>query len=114
MRGSVSECLSMRELNTPLGLYLKKLGECTRGGARHNSHRAVGEGGPQEPLALGRPTCGVGRPQGGPLDAPLWPGDSSMVINFENMVHGQGLLENMSKLFFPKDFKTQKIFLVFL
>ena len=57
----------------------------------------------------------VGRPQGGPPSAPLWPGDSSTVMNFENMVHGQKLLEKMSKLFFPKDFETLKIFfLVFL
>ena len=80
---------SMRAHHPSLGLYLKNLGECTRGRARHNGIVAVGEGGAQEPLALGRPTCGVGRPQGGPHGAPLWPGDSSTVINFENMVHGQ-------------------------
>ena len=58
VRGSVSGCLSMRELNTPLGLYLKKLGECTRGETSHNGQVAVGKGGAQELLALGRPAPG--------------------------------------------------------
>ena len=51
------------ELITPLSASIwTKLGECTWGGARHNGQEAVGEGGAQEPLALGQPTCGVGRP----------------------------------------------------
>ena len=58
--------VSMRAHHPSLGLYLKNLGKCTRGRARHNDQEAVGEGVAQEPLALGRPTCGVGRPQGGP------------------------------------------------
>ena len=86
---------------------------CTRGEASHNSQVAVGEGRAQEPLALGRPTCGVGRPQGGPPGAPLWPGDSSMVINFKNMVHDQKFARKDVQIIFPKGLKTQKIFLVF-
>ena len=91
------------------------MGDGTRGGARHNGQVAVGEGGAQEPLALGRPTCGVGRPQGGPPGgvgrpqggppgAPLWPGDSSTVINFENMVHGQKFARKDVQIIFPKGF----------
>ena len=45
---------------------------------------------------------------------PLWPGASSTVKNFENMVHGQKFARKYVQIiFFPKDFKTQKIFLVF-
>jgi len=82
--------------------------------AGQNGYVAVGEGGAQEPLALGRPACGVGRPQGGPPGASIWPGDSSTVINFENMVLGQKFARKDVQNIFPKDFKTQKIFLVFL
>ena len=97
MRGSVSECVSMRELNKPLGLYLKKLGECTRGETSHNGQVAVGKGGAQELLALGRPA-------GGPPGAPLWPGASSTVKNFENMVHGQKFAKKDVQIIFPKGF----------
>ena len=82
--------------------------------AGHNGYGAVGEGGAQEPLALGRPTCGVGRPQGGPPGAPLWPSASSTVKFFENMVHGQKFARKDVYIIFPKGLKTQKIFLVFL
>ena len=67
----------------------------------------------QEPLALGRPSCRVGRPQGGPPGAPLWPGESSTAINFENMVHGQKFARKDVQIIFLKNFKTQKIFLAF-
>ena len=67
----------------------------------------------QEPLTLGRPTCGVGRPQGGPPGAPLRPGASSMVKFFENMVHGQMFAQKDVHIIFSKGLKTQKIFLVF-
>ena len=77
---------------------------CTRGEASHNGQVAVGKGGAQEPLALGWPTCGVGRAQGGPLGAPFWPVAFSTVKNFENMVHGQSLLENEVQIIFPKGF----------
>ena len=60
----------MRAPHPSLGLYLRILDECTRGGARNNGQVAIGKGGAQEPLALGRLTCGVGRPQGGPPGAP--------------------------------------------
>ena len=43
--------------------------------------------GAQEPLAQGRPTCGVGQPQGGPPGAPLGPDSIVTVTNFENLVH---------------------------
>ena len=72
--------------------------------AGHNGHVAVGEGGAQEPLALGRPTCGVGRPQGGPPSVPLWLGDFSTVINFENMVHGQKFARKDVQIIFPNGF----------
>jgi len=36
----------------------RELCECTRGETRHNSQVAAGEGGAQEPLALGRPAPG--------------------------------------------------------
>ena len=98
------ECVSMRELNTPLGLYLKKLGECTRGGARHNGQVAVGEGGAQDLLVLGRLNCGVGRPQGGHLGAPLWPDASSTVMNFGNILHGQKFAQKDVQIIFPKGF----------
>ena len=57
------------------------------------------------------PTCGVGRPQGGPLGAPLWPGDSSTVINFENMVHGQKFArKDVQIIFFQRILKLRKYF----
>ena len=86
---------------------------CTRGEAGHNGYRAVGEGGAQEPLALGRPTCGIGRPHGGPPGVPLRSGASSTVKFFENMVHGQKFARKDVHIIFPKGLKTQKIFLVF-
>ena len=47
------------ELITPLLASIwRKLGECIRGGARHNGQEAVGEGGAQEPWALGRLALG--------------------------------------------------------
>ena len=104
----------MRALHPSLGLYLRILDECTRGGARNNGQVGVGKGGAQEPLALGRPTCGVGRPHGGPPGAPLRPIASSTVENFETMVHGQKFARKDVKIIFPKGLKTQKIFLVFL
>ena len=103
----------MRAHHPSLGLYLKNLAECTGEGARHNSQEAVGEGGAQEPLALGRPTCGVGRPKRGPPGAPLRPGASSTVKFFGNMVHGQKFARKDVHIIFPKGLKTQKIFLVF-
>ena len=82
--------------------------------ADHNGHGAVGEGGAQEPLALGRPTCGIGRPQGGPPGAPIWPDSLSMVIYFETLMHVQNFARKDVQNNYPKDFETQKIFLVFL
>ena len=98
--------VSMRAPHPFLGLYLKKLGECTQGGARHNGQVDVGKDGAQEPLALGRP-------QGGPPSAPLRPSASSTVKFFENMVHGQKFALKDVQIIFPKGLKTQKIFLVF-
>ena len=94
----------MRAHHPSLSLYLKEFGECTRGRAMHNVQVAVGEGGAQEPLVLGRPTCGVGRPQGGPPGAPLWPDASSTVMNFGNMVHGQKFARKDVQIIFPKGF----------
>ena len=96
--------VSMRAHHPSLGLYLKNLGECTRGRARHNGQVTIGEGGAQEPLSLGRPTCGVGRPQGGPLVPPLWSCASSTVKKFENMVHGQKFALKDVQNIFPKGF----------
>ena len=72
--------------------------------AGHNGHVAVGEGGAQEPLALDRPTYGVGQPQGGPPGAPLWPEASSTVMNFGNMVHDQKFTQEDVQIIFPKEF----------
>ena len=95
--------LSVRAQHALLGLYLKD----------QMWHAPVGEGRAQEPLALGWPTCGAGRPQGGPPGAPLRPGASSTVKFFENMVHGQKFARKDVHIIFPKGLKTQKIFLVF-
>ena len=103
--------VSMRAPHPFLGLYLKKLGECTQGGARHNGQVDVGKDGAQEPLALGRPQ--VGRPLGGPPGAPLWPGASSTVKNFENSVHGQSFARKDVQTYFPKDLKLRKYFWYF-
>ena len=78
--------------------------------AGHNGHVAVGEGGAQELLALGRPTCGVGRPQGGPPGAPLGPGSFVTVTNFENLVHVQNLLEKIFKIIFQRILKLRVYF----
>ena len=61
---------------------------------------------------VGRPVGSAG-PKVGPAGAPLWPGDTSMVINFENMVHDRKFVRKDVQIIFPMDFKTQKIFLVF-
>ena len=45
--------------------------------------------------------------------APLWPGASSTVKFFENMVHGQKFARKDVHIIFRKGLKTQKIFLVF-
>ena len=103
----------MKAHHPSLGLYLKNLGGCTRGDARHNGQVAVGEGGAQVLLALGRPTCGVGRPQGGPPGAPLWPVASSTVINFENMVHGQKFARKDVQIIFQRILKLRKYFWYF-
>ena len=62
----------------------------------------------------------VGRPMGsaGPRVSPLVP-PFGLVIpqqlsSLKIWCMAKSLLEKMSKLFFPKDFKTQKIFFVFL
>ena len=86
---------------------------CTPWETGQNGQVAVRKGGAQEPLLLGRPTCGVGRPPVGPPDSQLLPDASSMVLNFENVVHDQSLLERDVQVYSPKDFKTQKIFLVY-
>ena len=59
--------------------------------------------GAQEPLAQGRPTCGVGQPQGGPPGASLRPSASSTVKFFENMVHCQKFARKDVYIIFPKD-----------
>ena len=83
--------------------------------AGHNGYGAVGEGGAQEPLALGRPTYGVGRPQGGPPGAPLRYGSSSTVKFFENMVHGQKFARKDVQIIFPKGFQnSENIFGLFV
>ena len=61
----------------------------------------------------------VGRPVGsvGPKVGPLVPSFSLMLpqwlSSLKKWCMAKNLLEKMSTLFFPKDFKTQKIFLVF-
>ena len=86
---------------------------CTLGEAGRKGHRAVGEGGAPEPLPLVRPTCGVGRPQGGPLGAPLWPVASSTVRNFENMVHRQKFARKYFQINFQRIMKLKKYFWYF-
>ena len=104
----------MRAPHPSLGLYLRILDECTRGGARHNDQVAVAKGGAQEQLALGLPPVGSAGPRVGPL-VPLF---GQVLPQWSKTLKiwctAKSLLEKMSKLFFPKDFKTQKIFLVFL
>ena len=78
--------------------------------AGHNGYGAVGEGGACPTVTWGQ----VGRPHGGPAGSPLWPGISSTVKYFENVVHGQSLLEKMFKFIFQKISKLRKMFLVFL
>ena len=46
----------------------------------------------------------VGRPQGGPLGAPVWPDASSTVMNFGNMVHGLKFARKDDQIIFPKGF----------
>ena len=86
---------------------------CTRGEASHNGYGAVGEGGAQEPSALGRPTCGIGQPQGGPPSAPLRTGASSTDKFFENMVHDQKFARKDVQIIFPKGLKLKKYFCYF-
>ena len=112
--GSVSEGVSMRASHPPLGLYLKEFGRVHPRKSQAQRSGTVGEGGAQEPLALGRPTCGVGRPQGGPPVSPFDLVIPQQLSSLKICCTAKSLLEKMSKLFFPKDFKTQKIFLVFL
>ena len=92
----------MRASHPPLGLYLKEFGRVHPRKSQAQRSGTVGEGGAQEPLALGRPTNGVGRPQGRPPGAPLWPGDSTTVKNFGNMVHGQKFARKDVQIIFPK------------
>ena len=68
--------------------------------AGHNGYGAVGEGGACPTVTWGQ----VGRPHGGPAGSPLWPGISSTVKNFENMVHGQKFARKHVQIIFPKGF----------
>ena len=104
VRGSVSECVSMRELNTPLGPYLKRRWRVHQRRCKPQWLWSRWRRWAQEQLALGRPTCGVGWPKGGPPGAPLRPGASSMIKFFENMVHGQKFARKDIQLIFPKGF----------
>ena len=109
MRGCESE-ESEHESSSPLSRPLFK-GKMARAPWKRPATIAME---PLEKVGPAQRSPRVGRPHGGPAGSPLLPGISSTVKYFETLVHGQSLLENMSKLFFPKDFKTQKIFLVFL
>ena len=114
VRGSVSECVSMRELNTPLGPYLKRRWRVhqRRGKPQRlwSRWRRWGPGavGPGSADLWGRP------PQGGPPSAPFGLVLPQWLSSLKIWCTAKSLLDKVSKLFFPKDFKTQEIFLVFL
>ena len=108
VRGSVSECVSMRELNTPLGLYLKE---------RWRVHHGRGR-----PQRLWSRWIKWGPPNGhlGPADlwgrpAPWW---ARWVSPFSrHLFNGQIFWKCGSRpkfarkdvqIHFPKDFETQK------
>src|SRR6185369_14364697 len=99
----------MRELNTPLGPYLKR---------RWRVHQRRGK--PQRlwsrwrrwgPGAIGPGSAG---PRVGPLVPPFGLVLPQRLSSLKIWCTAKSLLEKMSTLFFSKDFKTQKIFLVFL
>ena len=85
-------------------LFKEKTARAPEEEASHNGYGVVGEGGAQEPLALGRPAPGWAP------GAPLRLGASSTVKFFENMVHGQKFARKDIHIIFPKGLKTQKIF----
>ena len=78
----------------------------------HNGQDAVGASGAWATVTWGRPTYGVGRPPGGPAAPPLWPGSFPTVTWFNLLVHDQSFARNDVQNNFPRDFETQKIFLV--
>ena len=114
VRGGVSACVSMRELNTPLDPYLKRRWRMhqRRGKPQWlwSRWRRWGPGaiGPGSADLWGRPALGWAPwcPPFG-LVLPQW------LSSLKIWCTAKSLLEKMSKLFFPKDFKTQKIFLAF-
>ena len=62
---------------------------------------------------VGRPVGSAG-PKVGPLVPPFGLVLPQQLSSLKILCTAKSLLEKMSKIFFPKDFKTQKIFLVFL
>ena len=114
VRGSVSECLSMRELNTPLSASIwREERACTRGVAGHNGQVTVWKGGAQEQLPLcNRP---VGSP--GPWVGHLVPSFGQASLQWSKTLKMWCTAKVCSKRcsnYFPKNFETQKIFLIFL
>ena len=105
----MSECVSMRELNTPLGPLFKE--KMARAPEERQATTAM------EPLEKVGPRSRwpwVGRPQGGPPGAPLWPDASSMIMNFGNMVHDQKFARKDVQIIFPKGLKnSENIFGIF-
>ena len=108
MRGSESG-ESEHEISSPLSRPLLK-GKMARALEERQATTAMK---PLEKVGPRSRWPWVGRAQGGPPGAPLWPGDSSTVKNFENMVHGQKFARKDVQIIFPKELKTQKIFFVF-
>ena len=109
------ERVSMRAHHPSLGLYLKEFGRVhpRKSQAQQSSSRwrrwRPGAVGPGSADLCGQPTPGWAPwcpPFGQMLPQRLW--------TLEIWCTAKSLLEKMSKLLFPKDFKTQKIFLVFL
>ena len=115
MRGSVSEG-SEHESFTPPSWPLFK-GKMARAPWKRPATTAME---PLEKVGPAQRSPRVGRPVGsaGPMVGPLGLPFGQASLQQSNILKmwctAKSLLEKMSKLFFPKDIKTQKIFLVFL
>ena len=81
--------------------------------AGHNSHVAIGEGGAQGPLALGRPTCGAGRPQGGPLVPLFGQIPLQRSYSFETLMHVQKFARKDVQMISQRILKLGKYFWYF-
>ena len=100
-------CEHERAQHPSLGLYLKWTWCVHPRRASHNGQGAVADGVAQDRWPW------VGRPQGGPPGAPLWPDASSTVICLGNVLHVQSLLERDVQIIFQRILKLKKYFWYF-